>query len=51
MARCRGARWPSAGGQTVITLNVNVDNPHAAALYRRLGFAQAGRRARYAVVA
>jgi ribosomal protein S18 acetylase RimI-like enzyme len=44
-------RLMRAGGQTVITLNVNVDNPHAAALYRRLGFAQAGRRARYAVVA
>ena len=43
-------RLMRAGGQTVITLNVNVDNPHAAALYRRLGFAQAGRRARYAVV-
>jgi mycothiol synthase len=44
-------RLMRAGGQTVITLNVNVDNPHAAALYRRLGFALAGRRARYAVVA
>jgi mycothiol synthase len=44
-------RLMRAAGQTVITLNVNVDNPHAAALYRRLGFAQAGRRARYAVVA
>jgi ribosomal protein S18 acetylase RimI-like enzyme len=41
-------RLMRAGGQTVITLNVNVDNPHAAALYRRLGFTQAGRRARYA---
>jgi len=40
-----------AGGQTVVTLNVNVDNPRAAALYRRLGFTQAGRRARYAAVA
>src|SRR5262249_38194643 len=36
-----------AGGETVITLNVNVDNPHAAALYRRMGFACVGRRARY----
>jgi len=44
-------RLMRAGGQTVITLNVNVDNPHAAALYRRLGFALAGRRARYAVAA
>ncbi len=34
-------------GETVITLNVNVNNPHAAALYRRLGFTRAGRRARY----
>jgi len=44
-------RLMRAAGQTVITLNVNVDNPHAAALYCRLGFSQAGRRARYAVVA
>jgi ribosomal protein S18 acetylase RimI-like enzyme len=42
-------RLMRAGGQTVITLIVN--NPHAAALYRRLGFARAGRRARYAAVA
>ena len=34
-------------GETVITLNVNVNNPGAAALYRRLGFTHAGRRARY----
>jgi ribosomal protein S18 acetylase RimI-like enzyme len=39
-------RMRSAGAAT-ITLNVNVDNPHAAALYRRLGFNVAGRRARY----
>lgn len=44
-------RLMRAGGQTVIILNVNVNNPHAAALYRRLGFAQAGRRARYTAVA
>jgi len=44
-------RLMRAGGQTVITLNVNVDNPRAADLYRRLGFTQAGRRARYAAVA
>ena len=44
-------RLMRAARQTVITLNVNVDNPHAAALYRRLGFAPAGRRARYAVIA
>ena len=36
-----------AAGATSITLNVNTDNPHAAALYRRLGFASIGRRARY----
>jgi ribosomal protein S18 acetylase RimI-like enzyme len=34
-------------GETTITLNVNVDNPHATALYRRLGFTKTGRRARY----
>ena len=36
-----------AAGETTITLNVNVNNPHPAALYRRLGFARTGRRARY----
>jgi len=36
-----------SAGETTITLNVNVNNPHAAALYRRLGFVRAGRRARY----
>jgi mycothiol synthase len=36
-----------AAGETTIALDVNVNNPHAAALYRRLGFTQAGRRARY----
>jgi mycothiol synthase len=36
-----------AAGETAITLNVNVNNPHAAALYRRLGFTRAGRRGRY----
>jgi mycothiol synthase len=39
-------RLRSAGAST-ITLNVNVDNPHAIALYRRLGFTRTGRRARY----
>ena len=34
-------------GEASITLNVNVNNPHAAALYRRLGFTEIGRRARY----
>jgi ribosomal protein S18 acetylase RimI-like enzyme len=36
-----------SAGETTITLNVNINNPHAAALYRKLGFAQTGRRARY----
>lgn len=35
-----------AGGAAAASLEVNVDNP-AARLYRRLGFADAGRRARY----
>jgi mycothiol synthase len=38
-----------SAGETTITLNVNVNNPHAAALYRRLGFIYAGRRAEYEV--
>ena len=36
-----------SAGESTVTLNVNANNPHAAALYRRLGFAPAGRRARY----
>jgi mycothiol synthase len=40
-----------AAGETTIALDVNVNNPHAAALYRRLGFTQAGRRARYEAAA
>jgi mycothiol synthase len=36
-----------SAGATTITLNVNVDNPHAIALYRRFGFTRTGRRARY----
>jgi len=39
--RMRSAR------ETTITLNVNINNPHAAALYARLGFVTVGRRARY----
>ena len=33
--------------KAAITLNVNVNNQHATALYRRLGFTRTGRRARY----
>jgi mycothiol synthase len=40
-----------AAGETVITLNVNVNNPQAIALYRRLGFSRTGRRARYQALA
>jgi len=36
-----------SAGEASITLNVNINNPHAAALYRRLGFTRTGRRARY----
>jgi mycothiol synthase len=36
-----------AAGEHIITLNVNTNNPHAIALYRRLGFTRTGRRARY----
>lgn len=36
-----------SAGDTTITLNVNVDNPHAIALYSRCGFTRTGGRARY----
>ena len=39
-----------AAGEDTITLNVNVDNPHAIALYRRIGFTRTGRRAKYHAV-
>jgi mycothiol synthase len=39
-------RMRSAGAAS-ITLNVSIDNPHATALYRRLGFTSIGRRGRY----
>jgi mycothiol synthase len=39
-----------AAGAATITLNVNVNNPHAAALYGRFGFARTGRRARYRAI-
>ena len=34
-------------GETRAVLNVNVNNPGAISVYGRLGFARAGRRARY----
>jgi ribosomal protein S18 acetylase RimI-like enzyme len=37
----------AAHGTTEAWLNVNVNNPGAAALYRRLGFVDRGRRARF----
>ena len=36
-----------SAGEASITLDVNVNNPRVAALYRRLGFTRIGRRARY----
>lgn len=36
-----------AAGEDTITLNVNVDNSRAIALYRRIGFTRTGRRAKY----
>jgi mycothiol synthase len=39
-----------AAGEDTITLNVNVDNPHAIELYRRIGFTRTGRRAKYHAV-
>ena len=36
-----------SAGQSTMTLNVNINNPHAATLYRRVGFTTTGRRARY----
>jgi len=38
-----------SGGESRVTLNVNIDNPPAAALYRRLGFTRIGGRARYRI--
>jgi ribosomal protein S18 acetylase RimI-like enzyme len=40
-------RRMTAAGEPEAWLNVNVNNPGAAALYRRLGFADRGQRARY----
>jgi ribosomal protein S18 acetylase RimI-like enzyme len=37
-----------SAGESAITLNMNVNNPQALALYRRFGFTRTGRRARYA---
>jgi mycothiol synthase len=39
-------RWRAAGGQRML-LDVNANNPTAARVYARLGFAVIGRRARY----
>jgi ribosomal protein S18 acetylase RimI-like enzyme len=36
-----------SAGESSVRLNVNIDNPPAAALYRRLGFTRIGGRARY----
>ncbi|WP_433302814.1 GNAT family N-acetyltransferase [Actinoplanes sp. CA-030573] len=44
---CESLARMAADGATEAWLNVNVNNPGAAALYRRLGFADRGRRARY----
>jgi GNAT superfamily N-acetyltransferase len=44
---CEALARMAADGSPEAWLNVNVNNPGAAALYRRLGFADAGRRARY----
>jgi GNAT superfamily N-acetyltransferase len=44
---CESLRRMAADGATEAWLDVNVNNPGAAALYRRLGFADAGRRARF----
>ncbi len=44
-------RLMRSAGETTITLDVNVDNPHAIALYRRLGFTRTGRRAKYQAAA
>jgi mycothiol synthase len=40
-------RLMRAAGQRQVLLDVNVNNPGAAGLYRRLGFAPVGRRARF----
>ncbi|HNP85800.1 MAG TPA: GNAT family N-acetyltransferase, partial [Kouleothrix sp.] len=40
-------RRAQAGGAQAIMLDVNVNNPGAARVYARLGFAATGQRARY----
>ncbi len=44
---CESLRRTAADGAAAAWLDVNVDNPGAAALYCRLGFTDAGRRARF----
>lgn len=43
----KALRRMRAGGESEALLDVNVDNPGAACVYERLGFARIGRRARY----
>jgi mycothiol synthase len=46
---CEAARRMRAAGQPAVLLDVNVDNPGAGDLYRRLGFEVIGRRGRWIV--
>jgi mycothiol synthase len=44
---CEAVQRMRSAGELTVTLNVNINNPPAAALYRRLGFVRIGGRARY----